>query len=539
MKKAFLILIVISLFIFKGNAQTNKRVEFPQESNQVETFTIPIGNKGVILLSQLNKQAFNLRKFSTNLEQEWSTNASIDSNQDYVTHSYDGDDLYLLFSRFKSNSYVIFRVNTEKGKVDKYQIISVDRIEISNFKALNASLFIAGMVNSQPVILYTNLNEKKTRILPAIVKGQAEIQSMDLDTTYQQINVTYSVGKKAKDYQLILKSFDEDGNQVSQVLMKPNDEYAMMNAKSAQINDSLQVVVGTYGHKNTIGSSKGPSSQGLYFQSFLDGELSNVSYTSFTKFSNFFNFLSPKQIERQAKKIKDKEEKGEDLRLDYRLLMHDIIRKGDHYIIVAEAFYPDYKYANFGPYGGGYFPGMTMMSGFYSPWSMMYNPYRWGYGNYGLYSPFSSYYSPWGYRGYNYYGNQQQFDGWVYTHAVIAELDAQGNLLWDHCISLHDLKEPKLIQKLKTSVQEDQIILSYSKDNQIISKIIRDHGATETENTLDIETNLAGDRVRKSADSDLTYWYNTYFLAYGTQNIVNQTEGKRQVFYLNKIQFKP
>lgn len=539
MKKAFLILIVISLFISKGNAQTNKRVEFPQESNQVETFMIPIGRKGVILLSQLNKQAFNLRKFSTNLEQEWSTNATIDSNQDYVTHSYDGDDLYLLFSRFKSNSYVIFRVNTEKGKVDKYQIISVDRIEISNFKALNASLFIAGMVNSQPVILYTNLNEKKTRILPAIVKGQAEIQSMDLDTTYQQINVTYSVGKKAKDYQLILKSFDEDGNQVSQVLMKPNDEYAMMNAKSAQINDSLQVVVGTYGHKNTIGSSKGPSSQGLYFQSFIDGELSNSSYTSFTKFSNFFNFLSPKQIERQAKKIKDKEEKGEDLRLDYRLLMHDIIRKGDHYIIVAEAFYPDYKYANFGPYGGGYFPGMTTMSGFYSPWSMMYNPYRWGYGNYGLYSPFSSYYSPWGYRGYNYYGNQQQFDGWVYTHAVIAELDAQGNLLWDHCISLHDLKEPKLIQKLKTSVQEDQIILSYSKDNQIISKIIRDHGATETENTLDIETNLEGDRVKKSADSDLTYWYNTYFLAYGIQNIVNQTEGKRQVFYLNKIQFKP
>ena len=539
MKKAFLILIAVLMFILQGNAQTNKRVEFPQESNQVETFTIPIGNKGVILLSQLNKQAFNLSKFSTNLEQEWSSNATIESNQDYVTHSYDGDDLYLLFSRFKSNSYVIFRVNTEKGKVDKYQIISVDRIEISNFKALNASLFIAGMVNSQPVILYTNLNEKKTRILPAIVKGQAEIQSMDLDTTYQQINVTYSVGKKAKDYQLILKSFDEDGNQVSQVLMKPNDEYAMMNAKSAQINDSLQVVVGTYGHKNTIGSSKGPSSQGLYFQSFIDGELSNSSYTSFTKFSNFFNFLSPKQIERQAKKIKDKEEKGEDLRLDYRLLMHDIIRKGDHYIIVAEAFYPDYKYANFGPYGGGYFPGMTTMSGFYSPWSMMYNPYRWGYGNYGLYSPFSSYYSPWGYRGYNYYGNQQQFDGWVYTHAVIAELDAQGNLLWDHCISLQDLKEPKLIQKLKTSVQDDQIILSYSKDNQIISKIIRDHGATETENTLDIETNLEGDRVKKSADSDLTYWYNTYFLAYGTQNIVNQTEGKRQVFYLNKIQFKP
>jgi hypothetical protein len=539
MKKAFLILAVLISILFEGNGQTTKRIEFPQESNQVETFTIPLGKKGVILMSQLNKQSFSLQKFSVDLEQDWSTNANIESNQDYVTHSYDGDDLYLLFSRFKSNSYVVFRVNTEKGKIEKYQIISVDRIEISNFKALNASLFIAGMVNSQPVILFTNINEKKTRILPSVVKGQAEIQSMDLDTAYHQINVTYSVGKKAKDYQLVFKSFDEDGNQVSQVLMRSNDEYAMMNAKSAQINDSLQVIVGTYGHKNSVGSSRGPSSQGLYFQSFLDGEQTNASYTSFTKFANFFNFLSPKQQERQSKKIKDKEEKGEDLRLDYRLLMHDIIRKGDHYIIVAEAFYPDYKYNNFGPYGGGFFPGMMNMGGFYSPWSMLYNPYRWGYGNYGLYSPFSSYYSPWGYRGYNYYGNQQQFDGWVYTHAVIAELDAQGNLVWDHCISLQDLKEPKLIQKIKTSVQDNQIILSYSKENQLISKIISEQGTKESESVIPIETNLEGDRVRKSEDSDLTYWYSTYFLAYGTQNIVNQSEGKRNVFYLNKIQFKP
>lgn len=539
MKKPFWILVFLLGSIISLNAQTNKRIEFPQESNQIESFTIPLGKKGVLLMTQLNKQDFNLRKFSTDLEQEWTFNANIESNQDYVTHSYDGEDLYLLFSRFKSNSYVVFRVNTEKGKVEKYQIISVDRIEISNFKALNSSLFIAGMVNSQPVILFTNLAEKKTRILPSVVKGQAEIQSMDLDTVYRQINVTYSIGKKAKEYQLVLKSFDEDGNQVSQVLMKPNDEYAMMNAKSAQINDSLQVIVGTYGHKNTIGSAKGPSSQGLYFQSFLDGEMAHATYTSFTKFTNFFNFLSPKQQERQSRKIKDKEQKGEDLRLDYRLLMHDIIRKGDHYIVVAEAFYPDYKYNNFGPYGGGFFPGMMPMNGFFSPWSMLYNPYRWGYGYYGLYSPFSSYYSPWGYRGFNYYGNQQQFDGWVYTHAVIAELDANGNLVWDHCISLQDIKEPKLVQKITASVQDNEIILSYSRNNEIISKIIQEQGTKETEHVMPIETNQEGDRVRKSDDSSLTYWYNTYFLASGTQQIINETDGKRNVFYLNKIQFNP
>lgn len=515
-----------------------QRIEIPQLNSNVENFTIPIGAQGVIQLSQLNNQEFNIRKLNTNLEQTWTANASVEASQDYVTHSYDGKNLFLLFSRFKSNSYIIFRVNTASGKIEKFQIISVDRIEISNFKAFNSSLFISGVVNSQAVILFTNLNEKKTRILPSVVKGEAEIQSMDLDTVFQQVNVTYSVGKKAKDYQLLIRSFDEDGNLLGSVQMKPNEEFAMMNGKLSQMNDSLQIVVGTYGHKNTIGSSKGPSSQGFYFQSFIDGELQHTNFQSFTKFTNFFEFLSPKQQERQAKKIKEKAAKGEELRLDYRLLMHEVIRKGDHYIVVAESFYPDYKYNNMGLYG----PGMLNMGGFnnfYSPWSMLYNPYRWGYGYYGLYSPFSSYYSPWGYRGYNFYGNNQQFDGWVYTHAIVAELDENGHVLWDHSIPLNDTKEEKLTQKIKTSVVGDQVTLSYSKDNQIISKIISQSGTVEQERIINIATENEGDRVRKSSKVDLNYWYGPYFIAHGTQSINNDEDGKRDVFFINKIQFNP
>ena len=537
MKKRFVLfvfLLVIGSLSLQGQ---NKRIEIPAAGSDLESFSIPIGNQGVIVLTQLNKQSFNLRKFSTNLDQLWSQNGNLESNLDYVTQSFDGVHLSLLFSRFRSNSYVIFKVHVNSGTITKYQVYSVDRIEISNFKALNNSLFIGGVVNGQPIILFTNLKERKTRILPAVVKGQAEIQSMDLDTLQQQVNVTYSVGNKAKDYQLIIKSFDEDGNQIGQVVMNPSDEFAMMNGKLNQINDSLQVILGTYGHKNSIGSSRGPSSQGLYFNSFMDGSLIQSKYYSFTKFNDFFNFLSPKQKERQEKKIKDKEEKGEDLRLDYRLLMHDVIKKGDHYIIVAEAFYPDYKYNNFNSFGGSMLMGG--LGGMNSPyWSMM-NPYRWGYGNYGLYSPFSSYYSPWGYRGYNSYGNQQQFDGWIYTHAVIAELDQNGNLLWDHCIDLNDTKEDKLIQKVKTSILNDQVVLSYNQNEQIVTKFITNKGKTETENIQEIKLENNNERVKNTHKSELNYWFGPYFLANGYQTITNPDEGKRYIFYLDKIKFNP
>jgi hypothetical protein len=531
--RLFFVLIFCS---YISNAQELNRVEILAGSNHLETFSIPLGEKGVVVLHHTSKSEFIIRGYNTDLEQVWIHQESLDANLDYVTNCYDGKYLNLLFSRFKSNNYYIVRVNPKDGIVEKFQIFSVEKMEISNFKALNQSLFIGGIVNNNPVILYTNLGEKITRILPVVVNGEAEIQSMDLDTAQQQINVVYSVGKKAKNYQLILKSFDEDGNQLGQITMNPQVEYAQMNAKSTQLNDSLQVVVGTYGHKNTIGSGKGPSSQGVYFSSYLDGELQEEKFHSFTQFNNFFNFLGEKQKNKQEKKIKTKEEKGEELRLDYRLLMHEIIKKGDHYIVVAEAFYPDYKYANYSPWGGA---GALLGGGLLSPWNMLYNPYRWGYGNYGLYSPFSSYYSPWGYRGFNSYSNTQQFDGWIYTHAVIAELDEKGNLLWDHSIDLNNIKEDKLIQKIKTSLHGDILTLSYQRGNSIISKYISAQGQGGDEKVQELTTQNEGDIIRRQEKSNLDFWFGNNFLASGNQSINNSEEGRRSVYFLTKIPLNP
>lgn len=532
-------------FFFVAQAQTLNRLEIPVRNTDAAIFNIPIGAKGLVVMTQTSKTDFQIAKLNTEFQQEWTAKGSIEASMDYVTHSFDGKYLHLLFSRFKSNAYSVFRIDILNGKFEKYQIYSVDRMEISNFKVLNQSVFIGGIINSQPMVLFTNLKQKSTRILPSVVKGQSEIQSMDLDTAQQLINITYTSGNKPKNYQLIVRSFDEDGNQYNQIVMEPNDEFAMMNAKANQINDSLQVVVGTYGHKTSVGSGKGPTSQGIYFSSFLDGELQNAKFYSFTKFKNFFNFLSDRQKEKQEKKIKSKEEKGEDLRLDYRLIVHDVINEGDKFIVVAESFYADYKYnySAFNPYGpfiGGYtIPGYAINPySFFSPWTSLYNPYRWGYGYYGLYSPFSSYYSPWGYRGFNYYGNQQQFDGWIYTHAIVVAFDKEGNLLWDKSIDFNNIKEDKLTEKIKVNISGDEINLSFATEDKIISKIVSLDGSIEKDESKPFDVLSDGDKVKRSAKIQLNYWYGNYFLANGFQNISNDEEGRRMVYFLNKIDIK-
>jgi hypothetical protein len=216
------------------------------------------------------------------------------------------------------------------------------------------------------------------------------------------------------------------------------------------------------------------------------------------------------------------------LKLNYQLLVHDLIPNGDQYILVAEAFNPTFRYQNNYPYGGFGSP-----FGFGSPWGGMYSPYGWGWGLWSM--------NPWygGSRGF--FGNNQQvFDGWQYTHAVVAGFDKRGNLLWDNSFEIDNVKTMKLKEKVRTSLRDGQVTLFYSNNGVIRSKAVKgnlvlDNGPAHEKV---ITTAREGDKVRRNTNEDLEYWYDNYFLAWGYQRIQNEAEGgRRNVFYLNKIQF--
>ena len=526
-KKTIGYLIVLQLLIpLFAISQTVKRIEIPVPNN-MEVFSIPMNEKGVIVLSQMSHNSFNLKKFDTDLQQIWSLNGTIGNNLDYVTHSYDGTHLYLLFSKYNSNTYEIIKVFPGPGFIEKFQIVSIDKIELADFEATDNVVFLSGVVKNVPVILYTDLTNRRSKVLPTAFKSNSEVQSMEIDSTMKRINITFAVGKRPKDYELIVKSFDLSGNPISEIQLNPEDEFAMMNGRLNTLNENSQLMFGTYGYKNTIGSNKGPFSQGIYLTKIKGDEITDTKFFDFTDFKNFFGFLSPKKREKQEKLVKNKKEKGKDLKLSQRMLVHELIKQGDNYILVAESFFPEYKYNNaFSPYGG--YGGFGSYSPFYSSY---FNPYRWGYGNYGLYSPFSNYY---GYRGY---GNREIFDGWNYTHGIVAAFDKDGNLLWDNAIELKNIKTQTLKEKVKVSVDGEFITMSYSNKGEIFSKTFKNGETVEELKAKPIEGKKEGDSVKRTTTDEIDIWYGNYFLATGIQRITNDSEGRRNVFYLNKVSF--
>ena len=147
--------------------------------------------------------------------------------------------------------------------------------------------------------------------------------------------------------------------------------------------------------------------------------------------------MGGKQQERMESKIQKRKKQGKDLRLQYRLLVHDIIQRNGQYIMIAEAYYPEYRNNN------NYY-GSPMMGGF-----GMGGGFGIGFG------------SPWGYSPYSNYRSYPVFDGYVYPHAVIAGFDMQGNLLWDNSFEINDVKTFVLKEKVKVSIKESAIKTKY------------------------------------------------------------------------------
>jgi hypothetical protein len=95
----------------------------------------------------------------------------------------------------------------------------------------------------------------------------------------------------------------------------------------------------------------------------------------------------------------------------------------------------------------------------------------------------------------------------------------------------------QLKEKAKVKLNDDgSVALSYSNNGTITSKTFNQGLASADRKQTTIATDDSSDKVRNTSTDDVLYWFDNYYLAYGFQKITG-TDGRRNVFYLNKISF--
>jgi hypothetical protein len=486
------------------------RIEFEVEKDRIEFYVVPGDEEGILVVEETANAAvrggsdWKLHMVDTAFNLNWTIKQVIPSDGSLLGYDYFGGKFYLLFSksRYRSEELIVLELNSQSKQNVIYEITTVFPVGISHFEVVGETLLIGGYANFRPVVISYNINDKKPRVIPGFYDNKNDMLDIVVDKDTRFFTVILSERMRNKKTTVRVKTFTENGDLVQDNLVNPGERKSLLDAASTSFSNGLQYMAGTQSRKSPL------YSQGFYLSKFINGTQQFNKYYNFADLNNFFNHLKPKRENRIKNRIERKREKGKVKRFNYRLLVHEILQRGDTYIMIAEAYYPKYSYGNTGT---------------------SFRPSQFGgFGNSG-------------YRGYQPYN--PDFLGYKYTHAVVVGFDANCNIVWDHTFKIEDIQSYSLEENVKVTGVGEKIILSYLEENEIRSKVIDEERIVEGRTFNPVKLSFQSDEIktRDPKVEGIERWYGNTLFAYGVQTIKNENGvgGKiyRKVFYLNKIRF--
>lgn len=438
-------------------------------------------------------------QLDTALNINWRREYLIDPNFVNVSHSFIEGELYLLFSSTKPGnrdlSLVSFAAST--GEVSNYPIRNFIPFSFYDFKVMNNVVLIGGYFNYRPLVFLYNLEEKIPRVLPGFFNERAQLIEMKVNRN-NTFDIILSGSNEDRNTTLFINTFDVRGNLLKKISLDAERSKSLLFGRAETLENETQLVAGVYGRRRS------EYSRGVFVANINPYGEQKIKYYNYGELENFFNYMKARREKRIMSRIERKKIKNKKIKFNYRLLVHELIRHDDQYILLGEAFYPKYKIVsgNDGLFSAG--------------WSL----------NRGVYS------------------QRHIFDGYRYTHAIILGFDKQGNLLWDNSFEINDVITFELEQFVHVNASGDRVDLLYVYDDAIRTKTIKGNEVLEGKGESEIRLKYDSDQVAEDGTTigGLGKWYGNVFYTYGIQNIKNlgtkNIDMNRKVFFVNKVVFE-
>ena len=480
-----------------------ERVEIELSDTEDDFIVVSADEQGIIIFREVDtdiklkgKIAWEFIKFNTSLEKEWNKLFGIDFSHQLIGYDYENGQLVLLYRNgpYYDRNMTLINMGINSGDTTVHHIKRIVPIVLSYFEIVGQTVVLGGEVNYKPAVMHYDLLTRKAKVLPGIYGDRGELLDIQPNDQDQTLDVLMAEMLDDKRVTVNIKAFDQYSNLLQDVPLQPRPKTNLLDAQVSAFDGEKQNVAGTYGPRRS------KYSRGLFFATITPDGQQQIEYYNYGDLDNFFGYMKPKRENRVKERITRRKAKGKKIKVNYRVIVHELMADKGKYIMLAEAYYPRYN--------NGY--------------------YRY-YGSYG---------SP--------YFNDLYFDGYRYTHAVVVCFDERGNLMWDHSFKLDNAKSMELEQLVQVNMQKDNVVLMYSYEGEIKTKVVDKVGKIVEEN-FNNPIKLANeyDELRNKRDSEIDgieKWYDHYFFIHGIQKIRNLEDRgvdfTRKVFFINKVAYQ-
>lgn len=488
-------------------AQSNRpmRLEFQVSQDERPYLIIPIGSKGILLIYKTldentgNKQKWVFSQYDVNFKKGWT--------QEFVPGTESAFKADLLRNGILS---MLFTPTERKGNNPQYSLVSIDISKGTltsqsgvipekasfNIMEIQGQSCLMGFTNGskQAQFLLVDMKSGKTATFLPEENGRSIPKYILADTLKKSYHIIYEWFNEKKSSVYCILNYDLNLTLLSKSVidLKP-DNKSLNNLRVIPYDSVTTLLAGTYSASTEKDFDKSRESSeentGLFTAVMKDTAITGKSYYNFLDFKNFYKRFRANDI--IVPKSSDKKENS----TNYHLTLHDPFQINKNYVIIMEAYYPEYHTVT-----------------------------NWVYDYYGHMIPTTT----------------TVFDGYRYNNAFFAGIDSSGKMQWSNSMEINNILTLDLSRKVNVLRDGENLVLSYSAEGKIASKVISGNEIISGLDYTSVELQSSGDKLISDEDSKMIYWYDNYLVCMGTQEIRNSTkaEPRRTVFYVNKIAFR-
>lgn len=408
LKKSPLILLIIilvnvSVFAQKGS----NRIEFDVKDDYENEQTYPMGSFGIIqeaIAEDANDGQVEIKSelYSTDLVLKKSFSILIKSRSKIEDH-FEEDGVHYSLYRGPRDYIAIVTLDTKNLTCTKVEGEYKDSDPFENMKVANGKAVFKTNHSKISILVIVDLKTGATKGIPFRIEdyGRTDVTIEDYQVYDNEILTFVNAKKNSKNIDLFIWKLNYNGDQTEFYNVTSGIEEKLITVQATKIEEKY-VLTGTFSR------NKQATSQGIFIAEVANKKLNFMKFYNFLELKNFKDYLPQKQQDKIERQKERKEGYGKELLLDFNIATHPIISTKDGYEFLGEAYKPTYRTTSTGM-------GMNGMSNYTTV-----------------------------------------FDGYQYTHAVLAKFDKQGKL-YGTILSL--CLQVKNQWKLKNSLNSCKTIL--------------------------------------------------------------------------------
>ncbi len=485
----YCLLLLLLVNISSFSQKNSNRIEFELKDNYENELTFPMGANGIIqeaTASNSNDGQVEIKSdlYSTDLILKKSFSILIKSRCK-IDDFCDSDGIHYSVYRGSRDYFAIVILNTIDLTYSKVEGEYDNDDTFYGMKVINNKAVFKTLHNGKSTIVIIDLKTGETKVNPFKLEhfSYSDLTIEDFQVYDDEILVFINAKTNRKNEDLYISKLNYNGEQTDSYNITSDIEEKLITVQATKIEDKY-ILTGTFS------KTKKDASQGIFIAEVSNKKLNFIKFYNFLDLKNFTSYLPQKQQDKIEKKKERKEENGKELLINYNIAIHPIISVSDGYEFLGEAYYPVYHMVM-----------NRMANGIYTSYSI--------------------------------------FDGYRYTHAVLAKFDKLGGLSWDNTFSMYPNSMPFFVKKfIKVKQDKTNLNLVYADGNFINSKDFNPINGSEVNSSKQeiIDTYNEGDRIKRSY-SNIEYWFDNNFLAFGNQIIINKEneKRKRKIIFLNKV----